>query len=88
MEEQIAEIYTGINTKKTTPIVFDAFNERYYQKYKSNNWLKLHGKTMRRKPFKRESQENFFILGTVGRGMHFRSKLQMLDEGNEYERLN
>ena len=23
-------------------------------KFKSNNWLKLHGQTMRRKPFKRE----------------------------------
>lgn len=26
----------------------------YEHKTKSNNWLKLHGKTMRRKPFKRE----------------------------------
>ena len=24
-------------------------------KFKANNWLKLHGRTMRRKPFKREN---------------------------------
>lgn len=26
----------------------------YEHKFKSNNWLKLHGKIMRRKPFKRD----------------------------------
>lgn len=27
----------------------------YEHKFKPNNWLKLHGKPMRRKPFKREA---------------------------------
>lgn len=56
MEEQRAGIYMGINIKNAIPIAFNIFDEKYFQKDKSNNWLKLHGKVMRRKPFKRETQ--------------------------------
>lgn len=34
--------------------------ERYYHKFKSNNWLKLHHKVMRRRPFTRH--EKMFVM--------------------------
>lgn len=76
MEEQRAGIYMGINIKNAIPIAFNIFDEKYFQKDKSNNWLKLHGKVMRRKPFKRETQGNVIILGQTGYGKSFHSKLQ------------
>lgn len=43
----------------------------------SNNYLKLHGRPMRRKPIKRP-QENVIVIGMTGKGMSFTDKLQTL----------
>lgn len=48
-----------------------AFSQKnFLHDYETNNWLKMHGKPMRRKPFKRTKN---MILGTVGGGMSFAS---------------
>lgn len=72
---------------------FGFMTKKFNFKYRSNNWLKLHGYNMRRKPFARkkiirdriildECQLRFnnrVIFGTAGEGMGFRFKLEALN---------
>lgn len=60
------------------PISINIFDMIYKQSRKtSNNYLKLYGKPMRRKPIKRP-QENLIVIGMTGKGMSFTNKLQTL----------
>lgn len=52
-------IYSNLSFTKVTQNLenlksnFNFPKRSYEHKYKSNNWIKMHGKAMRRKPFKK-----------------------------------
>lgn len=62
----------------TKPVVFNIFNNStsYYRRA-SNNWLKMHGKPMRRKPLKK-IPENIVVIGRTGTGKSFCEKIAFL----------
>ena len=53
---------TVISNVEELQAIFCKLQERSNHKYKANNWLKIHKKPMRRKPFKRK----FVILDEYG----------------------
>ena len=75
-------IYTGIDTQNQNLIVLNGLDEKYFSRTKTNNWLKMHGKPMMRKPFKRKG--NFIVIGQSGRGMSFTLKLNLIRETPNY----
>lgn len=72
----------GVNLKPTTPFILECIPHRK----KSNNWLKMHHKPMRRKPLKKPSA-NLVVIGKMGCGRSFTDKMKLL-HGEEYKRLN
>lgn len=60
-------IYLGIDLTRKTEIAFDKFTPT---SMKTNNWLKMHRRPMKRKSLRKQTT-NFIMVGKMGLGKAF-----------------